>query len=454
MDVLTLSRWQFAITTTYHFLFVPITLGLSLFLALLQTYSLKAKDEETRRECRGLVQFFGVVFLINFGLGVVTGIVQEFHFGMNWSEYARFMGDIFGAPLALEALSAFFLESTFLGLWVFGRKKLSPKLHCLCIWMVALASNLSAFWILVANSFMQHPVGYALRNGRVEMTDFFALITNPYAILQFGHTLFACMTTGGCVILAICAYKMLQNGPAAPAFRKCFGAAAVYTIVGLMAAMGSGHMQAQQIGRVQPMKLAAMEALWESADPAPFALFALIDEAKQENPVEIKVPYALSFMLYNRPEGEVKGLRELQDVYMKQYGPDDYQPSVPLVFWSFRIMLATGGMILAIAAGAAFMRWRKLEWKWLLRLSILGLPLPFLSNSFGWIIAEVGRQPWLVYGLQKTAEGFSPMVSARDVLITVVGYTLIYFVLAIAGLYAALRYIRRTPADAQEWRNI
>ena len=454
MDVLILSRWQFAITTTYHFLFVPLTLGLSLFLALLQTYSLKAKDEMVRQECRGLVQFFGVVFLINFGLGVVTGIVQEFHFGMNWSEYARFMGDIFGAPLALEALSAFFLESTFLGLWVFGRKKLSPKLHCVCIWMVAIASNLSAFWILVANSFMQHPVGYALRNNRVEMTDFVALITNPYAILQFFHTLFACMATGGCLILAISAYKMLQKGPAAPAFRKCLGAAAVYTIVGLTAAMGTGHMQAQQIGQVQPMKLASMEALWESASPAPFTVFALIDENKQENSMAFEVPYALSLMLYNRPEGEVKGIKELQEMYMAQYGPDKYYPPVTLVFWSFRIMLATGGMMLALAAAVVFMRWRGKDWKWLLHLSILALPLPFLCNTFGWIIAEVGRQPWLVYGLQKTAAGFSPMVSAREVLFTVIGYTAIYFVLAIAGLYAALRYIRRTPADAQEWRNI
>lgn len=211
MDALLLSRWQFAITTTYHFLFVPITLGLSIFIALLETCFVTTKRPQWKAASKRLVRFFGTIFLINFALGVVTGIVQEFHFGMNWSEYSRFMGDIFGAPLALEALTAFFLESTFLGIWVFGWNKLSEKLHCACIWIVAIGSNLSAFWILVANSFMQHPAGFAIENGRAIMTDFLALVTNPYVCGEYSHALFAGISTGGFVVLAVSAWKLLHD---------------------------------------------------------------------------------------------------------------------------------------------------------------------------------------------------------------------------------------------------
>ena len=453
MDVLSLSRWQFAITTTYHFLFVPLTLGLSIFLALLETCYVKTQRPEWKKHCRGLIQFFSTIFLINFGMGIVTGIVQEFHFGMNWSEYSRFMGDIFGAPLALEALSAFFLESTFLGLWVFGWKRLSPKLHCACIWIVALASNLSAFWILVANSFMQHPVGYILRNGRAEMTDFFALITNPYAIFQFTHTLFACIATSGCLLLAICAYKVLQRGPAMAVFRQCLMGAAVFTVVGLLGAMGSGHLQAQYVAQVQPMKLAAMEALWESADPAPFTAIALIDTDKQENTFAIDVPNMLSFMVHNRPSGEVKGIKELQDLSVQQYGAGNYVPAVTGLFWSFRIMLAAGGILLLLALATIWMLRKEKNCPYLLWLLILSLPLPFIANTTGWFITEAGRQPWIVVGLQKTMDAFSPVLAPGEVLMTLVGYTLVYLALALAALYAALRYIRKTPARLEDWRD-
>mgnify|MGYP003377083247 FL=1 len=207
MDALILSRWQFAITTVYHFLFVPVTLGLSIFVALLETCYVRTKHPAWKETSRKLVRFFGTLFVINFSMGVVTGIVQEFHFGMNWSEYSRFMGDIFGAPLALEALTAFFLESTFLGIWIFGWDKLSEKAHCICIWIVAFASNLSAFWILVANSFMQHPVGFAVRNGRAEMTDFFALVTNHYVLGEYSHTLFSAIATAGFLVIAVSAWN-------------------------------------------------------------------------------------------------------------------------------------------------------------------------------------------------------------------------------------------------------
>ncbi len=454
MDVLALSRWQFAITTLYHFLFVPLTLGLSIFIALLETCYVQTKHEEWKKSCRMLVKFFGTIFLINFAMGVVTGIVQEFHFGMNWSEYSRFMGDIFGAPLALEALTAFFLESTFLGIWLFGWDKLSPRLHCACIWIVALASNLSAFWILVANSFMQHPVGYILRNGRAEMTDFAALLTNPYAIGQYTHTLFSGIVTSGMLILAVCAYKLLQDGTAREAFEKCMRYAVLYALAGLLAVMGSGHLQAQQVAHMQPMKLASMEALWESADPAPLAAMAIIDMKNERNTMELNLPYLLSFMVYNQPSGEIKGIHELQQQYEQQYGPGDYKPDIPGLFVSFRGMAGVGGLMLLLAGITGLLAWknRLTVHRWFLRLLILCLPLPFIANSLGWYLTEAGRQPWIVVGLQKTAAAFSPNLTPGEVFISLMGFTIIYLILAAAALYAAVRFIRRTPA-AKDWRD-
>ncbi len=453
MDALILSRWQFAITTTYHFLFVPLTLGLSIFVALLETCYVTTKHEAWKKACLQLVKFFGTLFLINFALGVVTGIVQEFHFGMNWSEYSRFMGDIFGAPLALEALTAFFLESTFLGIWIFGWDRLSPKLHCACIWIVAFASNLSAFWILVANSFMQHPAGFILNHGRAEMTDFFALIGNPYAIGEFTHTFFSGIVTSGFLILAVCAYKIVKKSPAHSAFIQCMKAGVLYTFIGLLAVMGTGHLHAQYLAQAQPMKLSSMEALWETADPAPFAIVADINTEKKQNDMEIAVPGVFSFMLYNKPFGEVKGINELQKASSEQYGPGSYIPDVKGLFWSFRIMIAAGGAMLLLVLLTGFLLWKEklVRCKLLLRIFPLLLPLPFIANSVGWYIAEAGRQPWIVVGLQKTAEAVSPNLSAGEVWLTLIGFTVIYLLLAIAALYIAFRFIRKTLA-AEEGR--
>jgi len=453
MDALFLSRWQFAITTTYHFLFVPITLGLSVFVALLETCYVTTKHEAWKKECRKLVKFFGTIFLINFAMGVVTGIVQEFHFGMNWSEYARFMGDIFGAPLALEALTAFFLESTFLGIWVFGWDRLSPKLHCACIWIVAFASNLSAFWILVANSFMQHPVGYAIENGRAVMTDFAALVTNPYVLGQYSHTFFSGMVTAGFLVLVISAYKLRRT--ASNAFMQSMKAAALYALIGLVSVMGSGHLHAQYLHEAQPMKLSSMEALWETADPAPFAVFAAIDETQHKNSFEITIPNAFSFMLFNKPTGEVKGINTLQKEAAAQYGPSEYRPDVTGLFWSFRIMLAAGGAMLLIVFLTVLLLWKNQLQRFpcFLKLLPFALPLPFLANSFGWYIAEGGRQPWIVIGLQKTAAAVSPNLTPTELWITLIGFTVIYLLLAIAALYAAVRFIRRSPETAMDGRD-
>ena len=451
MEALLLSRWQFAITTTYHFLFVPITLGLSIFVALLETCYVRTKRPAWKETCRKLVRFFGTIFLINFSMGVVTGIVQEFHFGMNWSEYSRFMGDIFGAPLALEALTAFFLESTFLGIWIFGWDKLSEKLHCACIWLVAIGSNISAFWILVANSFMQHPVGYAIENGRAVMTDFFALLTNHYVLGEYSHALFAGISTGGFVVLAISAWKVLHDEASRYAFTQTLKAGAIYMAIGLLGVMGSGHMHTQYLAEANPMKLSSMEALWETEDPAPFAIMADINMEKNRNDCELAVPGVFSFMLYNKPEGEVKGINALQKEYQAKYGPGDYRPDVPALFWSFRIMVAAGGFMLMLAFAIALLAKmdRVMAFPLLLKALPFLLPLPFLANSAGWFIAEAGRQPWIVVGLQKTADAVSPNLTAGSVWLTMIGFTALYLLLAIAALYIALRHIRTTSIPVE-----
>ena len=446
MEALILSRWQFAITTVYHFLFVPVTLGLSIFMALLETCYVRTKRPQWKKASRQLVRFFGTLFIINFSMGVVTGIVQEFHFGMNWSEYSRFMGDIFGAPLALEALTAFFLESTFLGIWIFGWDKLSEKAHCICIWIVAFASNLSAFWILVANSFMQHPVGYALNNGRAEMTDFFALVTNHYVLGEYSHTLFSAIATAGFLVLAVSAWKVLHDEVSRQAFTQTLKAGAIYMLIGLFATMGSGHMHAQYLAQANPMKLSSVEALWETADPAPFAIVADIDEENHRNNMELTVPGVFSFMLYNSPTGAVKGINQLQQEYAANYGPGEYRPDVTGLFWSFRMMIGIGALMIFLGLVTLYLTWKKRPLACPLLLKALPwlLPLPYLANSFGWYVAEGGRQPWIVVGLQKTADAVSPNLTGTDVWITMIGFTVLYLLLAIAAFWIAIRFVRKT----------
>lgn len=440
MDVITLSRLQFAITTVYHFLFVPVSLGLSIFIAIMQTMYLKTDKVVYNR----LAKFFGKLFMISFAMGVVTGIVQEFHFGMNWSEYSRFMGDIFGAPLALEALTAFFLESVFLGVWIFGEGRLSKKLHCIAIWLVAFGSNLSAFWILVANSFMQHPVGYTIANGRAEMTDFLAIVTNPYVVGQYAHTLLSGIVTAGVIVVSVSAYKLLC-GENIDTFKTAIKSGIIYSLIGLFLVMGSGHLQAQFIGKNVPMKMAAMEALWETENPAAFTVFANIDTENKVNHNAIEVPAMLSFLIYDKPEGEVKGLNELQQQYINQYGYDNYMPNVVLMFWSFRIMIVCGvAMIGAMfLAGFLFYTKRLERTRWFLQLLVLLIPVPFIANSFGWILTEAGRQPWMVVGLQKVSNAVSQNITSTEVLITLVGFTLIYALLAVAAIFIALKFVKK-----------
>lgn len=444
MEELILSRWQFGITTVYHFLFVPLTIGLSLIIAILETIYVRTGNEMYKQQAK----FWGKLFLINFAMGVVTGIVQEFHFGMNWSEYSRFMGDIFGAPLALEALTAFYLESVFLGVWIFGWDRIPKALHAASIWIVALATNLSAFWILVANSFMQNPVGYAIRNGRAEMTDFIALITNPYVFYQFPHTVLAGLVTAGFFVLAISAYHLLRKTHV-DFFRASFKLGLVWTTISLFLLMGSGHAQTQFVAKAQPMKLAAAEALWETANPAPFAVAALIDEQNRTNTFEIKIPAMLSILANNDPNTTIRGINDIEQEYIAKYGPGNYVPAVTPIFWSFRIMAGAGSVMLLLVLAAAFLWWRgQLEAKpYVLKAVLWSLPLPYIANTTGWFVTEAGRQPWIVFGLQRVEDAVSPSVGAGSIWLSLIGFTLVYALLAVAAVYLVQKFVRQGPVD-------
>jgi len=444
MDEILLGRWQFAITTVYHFLFVPLTLGLSFLVAIMETMYVRTGNDLYKK----MTKFWGKLFLVNFSMGVATGIVQEFQFGMNWAEYSRFMGDIFGAPLAMEALTAFFIESTFLGLWIFGWDRLSKKVHLLCIWLVAFSSNLSAFWILVANSFMQSPVGYSLQNGRAEMVDFFAVITNPYVFGQFPHTVLGGLVTAGVFITAISAYCLLK-GKHVPVFQTSIKAGLVCMFVSTVLVMGTGHLQAQYLGKHQPMKMAAMEALWETENPAPFAIVATPDEVKQHNSFEVTVPAALSMLIYDEMKGEVKGIKELQAAAEVKYGPGNYIPPVKQSFWSFRVMVISGLWMAFISALSILLLYKgRLESNPIvLKMLLWSLPMPYIANSTGWILTEGGRQPWIVSGLQKVSQAVSTNLTSTEIWISLIGFTLLYFILAIAAVFLVRNFILEGPVD-------
>jgi cytochrome bd ubiquinol oxidase subunit I len=435
---LTLARLQFAITTVYHFFFVPLTLGLSILVAIMETRYVRTGDETWRR----MTKFWGKLFLINFAMGVVTGIVQEFQFGMNWSEYSRFVGDIFGAPLAIEALLAFFLESTFLGIWIFGWDRLSKRLHAGVIWLVAIGSNLSAFWILVANSWMQEPVGYTVRNGRAVMTDFGALVTNPHVWLQFPHVFFSGLATAGFFVLGIAAYRLWRRDRDAEAFQKSFRLAAITAVIGAVMVGLIGHQQAQ------PMKMAAAEALYNSEDPAGLSLLTITRPGTNEVIVDIRIPALLSLLSYNRLSGEVQGINQLQAQYQAQYGAGDYVPIVPITYWSFRAMVGAGALMVALAVWGLVLALRKrFTPGFFLRWIPLAIALPYLANTAGWLLTELGRQPWIVVGLMRTAAGVSVAVSGTEATLSLLAYTLVYAALIVVDAYLLAKYAKADTAE-------
>ncbi len=457
MSVLELSRWQFGVTTVYHFLFVPITIGLGFLVAGFETAWVRTGRERWLR----LTKFYGKLFLINFAIGVVTGIVQEFQFGMNWSAYSRQVGNIFGAPLAIEALLAFFLESTFLGLWIFGWDRLGPRLHAACIWIAATGTLLSAYFILTANAWMQHPVGsvYNPKTRQDELTSFAKVLFNPAQLAGFPHVIAGCFLTAGSLVVGVALWQVLRpgiDGQHAQAFRHALKAGAITTIVSAVAVVITGDTQGKLFTtQYQPMKMAAAEALYHTAQPAPFSLLT-IGSLNGSHPVfEIGLPRLLSFLATGNWSAKVPGIDNLQQQYQAQFGPGSYIPVVPVLYWSFRLMIGFGLLAMLIAVVALWVTRRGRTpahgqrgwWRKLVIFSGIVLPfLPLIGNSMGWIMTEMGRQPWLVYGQLTTADGVSP-VSGGEVLTSLIVFIVLYGVLAGIEVGLLLKYIKAGLTD-------
>ncbi|KUJ70212.1 cytochrome BD ubiquinol oxidase subunit I [Streptomyces albus subsp. albus] len=482
----TLARWQFGITTVYHFLFVPLTISLAAFTAGMETAWVRTGKEKYFHATK----FWGKLFLINIAMGVVTGIVQEFQFGMNWSDYSRFVGDVFGAPLAMEALIAFFFESTFIGLWIFGWDRLPKKIHCACIWIVAVGTVLSSYFILAANSWMQHPVGYTLDNatGKARLTDIWAVLTQNTTLVVVFHTLTAAFLTGAAFVIGISSLHLwrakraqLRGEEAGVKQRRRIGAMRSSLRAGLVIAVIAGMgtaISGDELGKVmfeqQPMKMAAAEALWETEAPAPFSVFAVGDVSEGRNDVELEIPGLLSFLAHNNFSDAVPGINDIAAREAKLYGgePDDYVPSIFMTFWGFRLMIGFG--MTSFVAGLVGLwttrrkRWLAPEFRtgdyevprlmltprrelnpfltgWAWRLGVLTMGFPLIANSFGWIFTEMGRQPWAVYGLMTTRDAVSPGVSTTEVLISMGVFTLLYGVLAVVEVRLLATYAKAGP---------
>ena len=441
MDALDLARWQFGVTTVYHFLFVPLTIGLGIFVAGLQTAWHRTGKEHYLK----LTKFFGKLFLINFALGVVTGIVQEFQFGMNWSEYSTFVGDVFGAPLAMEALLAFFMESTFLGLWIFGWERLPKKVHLACIWAAAIGSNLSAYFILAANAWMKHPVGYEVVDGRARMTDLWAVLTNSTALAQVPHVIGAAFIVAGGFVLAVCGYWLLRTR--ADMWRGAARAALLMTAIAGAVVAGTGDTSAKLMYEQQPMKLASAEGLERDTAGAAFSVVP-----------GIEIPNVLSFLATNDFNATVQGTEDLQRRFEQQFGPGDYRPDQTVVFWSFRVMIVFGLATVGLSAlGLWLTRRRRPFPAWLSRALLLALPLPLIAMIAGWLLSEIGRQPWTVAGELLTASSVSPGVSLAEVATSLTIFTLLYGGLAVAEAVLLTRHTRkgveeRDPVPATEQR--
>lgn len=452
MDPLIIARLQFASTTIFHYFFVPVSIGLALTIAIMQTLYYFKGDETYKRATK----FWAVLFLINFSVGVVTGILQEFQFGMNWSTYSRFVGDVFGPSLAIEGLLAFFLESTFIGIWVFGWNRLSKRVHLLSIWLVALGTILSAFWILSANSFMQNPVGYEFVDGRAQMNDFLAILTNPHLWAQFPHVLFTAFATGAFLVAGISAWKIARKHDV-EMFKKSFNIAITIGAFSAFVILFTGHWQAQYLVESQPMKMAAAEALWEdSGDPAAFTAVALIDSEGKKNDFEFNIPMLLSFLSFNEFSGSLEGMNTLQEQYEEKYGPGDYIPPVKTLFWTFRVMTGAGGVMLLLGFyGIYLARAEKLvNRKIYLKLMTFGIALPFIANTSGWIITEMGRQPWVVFGLMKTEDAVSPSVTAGEMLFSLIAFNTLYAILGIISIYLYTRHIKKEDHHDPEEKKV
>ncbi len=433
MDVLILSRIQFAVATYFHFLFVPLTLGLSVLTAIMETVWYWTGEEDYRR----MAKFWGGLFLINFALGIVTGITLEFQFGTNWSRYSAYVGDIFGSLLAIEATVAFFLESTFIAVWVFGWNRVSRRVHLLSIWLVAIASNLSAFWILVANAWMQHPVGYVIRGGRAELDDFFAIVSQRFAILEFVHVLGGAYILAGFFVAGISAWHLLRRREVT-FFTRSFRLGITFALVFSVFEIAQGHMNAEILGSAQPAKLAAMESQWTTGRGVPVHLVEWPGDGR--NAIEaLPVPHLLSLLSAYDPNAEVKGL--------DAFKPEDRPPVLP-AFVSFRAMVGLAAVFLALSLFGWWKRHTVTAHPGYLKLMVLAIPLPYVANELGWTLAELGRQPWIVYGLMRTRDGVS-VLATYQVLTTVVAFVLVYGLLGLTDFYLLAKYARRGPAPEE-----
>lgn len=438
-----LARWQFATTSVYHFLFVPVSIGLSFLVALLETAWYRSHQPVYRR----LARFFGTLLLINVAVGVVSGLVQEFEFGMNWSVYSRYVGNIFGGPLAMEGLAAFFLESTFLGLWIFGWDRLSRRVHLMCIWMVAAGTMLSAAFIMAANSWMQHPVGYRMdKHNQPQLHNIFALFGNPVFVWGFIHVILASLVTGAVIMLAVSAWH-LKRQHQVQAFHHTARVSLIVLIPSIILIMFVGSELGVIEAQYQPMKIAAAEAQWNTCQPCGFSLFQIGGGNNDHTPTQIiTVPRLLSVLATNSLDGKVVGLNQLQAQYVKKYGPGYYVPNVFLQYWSMRVMAYLAGLMALLALwGAWLLHRRKLDKsRWFLRIALWAVVVPFVMNTAGWLLTESGRQPWIVQGLMKTSQGVSPSVSTTDIWISLLGFVVVYLVLGTIEAILMIRYSRRS----------
>jgi cytochrome bd ubiquinol oxidase subunit I len=447
MTALELARWQFGITTLYHFIFVPVTIGLAICVAYFQTRWYRSGEEHWLRSTR----FWGKLLLVSFALGVATGIVQEFQFGMNWSNYSRFVGDIFGAPLAMEGLAAFFVESTFLGLWIFGWGRLSKKVHLACAWLVAGSTALSAYFILAANSWMQHPVGYKMADGKAELTNIASVLFNNTALYAFAHTILAALLTAGMILIAVSAWH-LRQGRETEVFGGAMRLGLPLVTLAAIATVFVGHFNGILMSHQQPMKMAAADAVFETKKGAGLSLFATGDFKSNPEGLNrnVEIPQLLSWISTGYPNGEIKGINNLNREYRRKYGPGNYSPIVAVTYWTWRAMLGCAFAMLLFAAWGWWLlrKGRLRESKWFLRLAVPAVGLPFLASATGWLFTEMGRQPWVVFGLLKTDVANSPSVSSAEVWITLVGFTLLYGVLAAIAGRVFLQAVRKGPVEA------
>jgi cytochrome bd ubiquinol oxidase subunit I len=440
-----LARWQFATTSIYHFLFVPVTIGLAFLVALLQT-AWHRNQRVGGSEYKRVTRFFGTLLLINVAVGVVTGLVQEFEFGMNWSAYSRFVGDVFGGPLAMEGLAAFFLESTFLGLWIFGWDRLPKRVHLACIWLVAAGAMLSAMFILAANSWMQHPAGYVLNShGQPELNNVWALFTNPTFLWGYVHVILASLVTGSLVMLAISAWH-LRKQHKVEAFHHTARLSVLVLLPAILLQMFVGNKLGEIENTYQPAKIAAAEAQWSNCQPCSFSVFQVGGGNNDQTPTQlISIPHLLSVLATGTWNGAVVGLNQLQREDVKRYGPGNYIPDVFIQYWSMRVMAYLGSLIALLALWGAWLihKGRLDRSKWFLRAGMVAVVTPFVMNTAGWLLTESGRQPWIVQGLMKTINANSPSVSSTDIWISLIAFVVIYIALGAADLILMLRYSRK-----------